>query len=98
MVQSNTEPQDIQVDWGTMKHGKVNILVHWNIEEIEHVDPMTEESTTYFQYDEVRINWILPTPMTSKVEIQTYFDANYTEGENILGWAMASKLHDGNVE
>jgi len=98
MVQSNTEPQNIQVDWGTMKHGKVDILVHWNVEEVGHVDPMTEETTTYFQYDEVRINWILPSPMTSKVEIQGYFNANYTDGENILGWAMASKLSDGDVE
>ena len=98
MVQSNTEPQNIQVDWGTMKHGKVDILVHWNVEEVEQTDPMTEETTTYYQYDEVRINWILPSPMTSKVEIQEYFDANYDQGENILGWAMASKLSDGDVE
>ena len=86
MVQSNTEPQDIQVDWGTMKHGKVDILVHWNVEEV------TLNDQTHFQYDEVRINWILPTPMTSKAEIQEYFDANYASGENILGWAQASKI------
>jgi len=28
MVQSSEEPQNIQVDWGKLKHGKVDILVH----------------------------------------------------------------------
>jgi len=97
MVQSNTQPQNIQVDWGKLKHGKVDILVHWNVEEVEHTDPMTEESITYYTYDECRMKWVLPSPMTSKVDIQTYFDNNYDQGEKILDWAKASKINESCV-
>lgn len=97
MVQSNTNPHNIQVDWGTLRHGTVDILVHWSVEEIIHADPMTEESITYYQYDECRMNWILPSPMTSKADIQTYFDNNYSAGENILDWAKASKIRQSDI-
>ena len=97
MVQSDTNPQNIQVDWGKLKSGKVDILVHWNIEEVTTTDPMTNESITYYTYDECRMNWILPNPMTSKADIQTYFDNNYSAGENILDWAKASKVNEDGV-
>ena len=89
MVQSNTQPQNIQVDWGKLKHGKVDILVHWNVEEVTHP---TEESITYYTYDECRMGWILPSPFSTREQIQAYFDANYDQGENILEWAQASKI------
>ena len=89
MVQSNTQPQNIQVDWGKLKHGKVDILVHWNVEEVTHP---TEESITYYTYDECRMKWILPSPFSTREQIQAYFDANYDQGENILEWAQASKI------
>ena len=92
MPSSHINPQLIEVDFATLKRGKVDILVHWNITE-----SLDENNNTIYSYDEVRMNWILPSPMTNKVEIQEYFDANYDQGENILGWAMASKLHDGDV-
>ena len=90
MVQSDTNPQNIQVDWGTLRHGTVYILVHWNVEEVT----MTEESITYYQYDECRMRWILPSPFSTREQIQAYFDANYDQGENILEWAMASKVNE----
>lgn len=94
MLQSSEEPQNIQVDWGKLKHGKVDILVHWNVEEVTHP---TEESITYYTYDECRMKWVLPSPMTSKVDIQTYFDNNYDQGEKILDWAKATRVSKSSV-
>lgn len=92
MPSSHESPQNIQIDFGTLKHGKVDILVHWDITPIESTDPMTNETRTTYEYEEVRMNWILPNPFTSKEEIQSYFDANYDQGEKILNWAQASKI------
>ena len=92
MPSSHINPQLIEVDFATLKRGKVDILVHWNITE-----SLDENDNTIYSYNEVRMNWILPIPMTSKIDIQTYFDANYTEGENILGWAKASKINESDV-
>ena len=90
MVQSSEEPQLIQIDWGKYKNGKVDILVHWNIQEKTREDEMG--SYTYWEYDEVRMRWVLPIPMSTRSEVQTYFDNNYNQGENILAWAQASKM------
>ena len=92
MPSSHINPQLIEVDFATLKRGKIDILIHWNITE-----SLDENDNTIYSYDECRLNWILPAPMTSKVEIQAYFDANYDQGDNILGWAMASKINDGDV-
>lgn len=83
MTNSFNNPQNIEVDFATLKHGKVDILVHWNVTE-----SLDENSNTMYSYNECRMNWILPTPMTTRVEVQTYFDDNYDE---ILGWAQATK-------
>ena len=97
MVQSSELPQNIQVDWGKLRSGKVDILVHWNIEEVTITDPMTEEPITYYTYDECRMNWILPSLMTTRAEIQSYFDNNYDADECILDWAKASKISEDGV-
>jgi hypothetical protein len=47
---------------------------------------------TSWSYESVRINWILPAVYESESAIQIYLDANYSTGENILGWAQASKI------
>ena len=97
MVKSNIEPQNIVPDFGTLKHGKLDILVNWNITSATKTDDMGNEYTEW-SYESVRLNWILPAVYESEAAVQAYLDANYDEGENILGWAMASKLHDGDVD
>ena len=97
MTSSNIEPQNIEIDWGRFKNGKVDILIHWDIGEVKRVDEMTGDTLTYYQYEEKRMNWVLPSPMTSKVEIQSYFNDNYDQGEKILDWAKAAKLKDSDL-
>ena len=87
MVQSSEEPQNIQVDCGKLKNGKVDILVHWNVEQKTRSD-----ESIYWEYDECRMNWVLPEPFTTREAIQNYFDNNYDTGENILNWAKATTI------
>lgn len=96
MVISNIEPQNITPDFGTLRNGKLDILVNWDISSETKQDDMGN-SYTIWSYESARINWILPSPMTSKIDIQTYFDNNYDQGENILNWAKASKINKTGV-
>ena len=96
MTASNIEPQNITPDFGTLKRGKLDILVNWDITSATKTDDMGNEYTEW-QYESVRINWVLPSPMTSRADIQTYFDNNYDRGENILNWAKASKINKTGV-
>jgi hypothetical protein len=91
MAQSSEEPKNIQIDYGKLKNGKIDILVHWDIEQKARSD-----NSIYWEYNECRLNWVLPEPYT-KSEIQTYFNNNYNTGENILKWAQASKLNSINI-
>lgn len=91
MVQSNIQPQNIIPDFGTLSHGKLDILVNWDItSEIKQDDQ--GNAYTILNYESVRLNWVLPQPYETNEEIQSYLDANYTAGENILGWAKATKI------
>lgn len=92
MTESNIEPQNIVPDFGTLKNGKLDILVNWNISNKTKQDDMGN-SYTIWNYESVRLNWILPQPYETEEAIQTYLDNNYDRGENILGWARASKLN-----
>ena len=91
MVNSNIEPTNIVPDFGTLKNGKLDILVNWNITSATVEDDMGNEYTEW-QYESARINWVLPAVYESESAIQSYLDANYSTGENILGWAQASKI------
>ncbi|MFA5760449.1 MAG: hypothetical protein WC877_01650 [Dehalococcoidales bacterium] len=89
MVESNVNPKLIHVD--RVRKGIAEILVRWSITEIKKA---TEEGIPYtdYQYDERRIEWILPEPYKTIEEVQKYLDANYDTGDNILNWAKASKV------
>lgn len=87
MVNSFNNPANVEVDFATLKHGKVDILVHWNV-----TTSQDENDNTMYNYDECRMRWILPSPFSTREQIQAYFDANYDQGENILEWAQASKI------
>lgn len=91
MVNSNVEPQNIVPDFGTLKHGKLDILVNWRISSETKQDDLGNEYTSWY-YESARINWVLPAVYESTTAIQAYLDANYASGENILGWAQASKI------
>lgn len=91
MVNSNIEPQTITPDFGTLRHGKLDILVNWDISSETKQDDMGNEYTEW-QYESVRLNWVLPAVYESEAAIQAYLDANYDEGENILGWAQATRV------
>jgi len=91
MTQSNIQPQNIVPDFGTLKRGKLDILVNWGITSATKLDDMGNEYTEW-QYESVRLNWVLPAVYESEAAIQAYLNANYDEGENILGWAQATKV------
>jgi hypothetical protein len=96
MVNSNIEPQTITPDFGTLKNGKLDILVNWNITRATKTDDLGNEYIEW-SYESVRINWVLPAVYESHAAIQAYFDANYDEGENILGWAQATRVNKSSI-
>ena len=93
MAESNIQPNQIIPDFGTLKHGKLDILVNWDITSETKTDDMGNEYIMW-DYESVRINWVLPAVYESESAIQAYLEANYSTGENILGWAQASKISD----
>lgn len=96
MTQSNIQPTNIVPDFGTLKNGKLDILVNWDITSATVEDDMGNEYTQW-SYESARINWIMPEVYESTTAIQAYLDANYSTGENILGWAQASKIGSGDL-
>ena len=91
MAESNIQPNTIIPDFGTLKNGKLDILVNWNISSETKQDEQGNEYTVW-SYESARINWVLPAVYESTAAIQAYLDANYDEGENILGWAQATRM------
>ena len=96
MAESNIQPNTIIPDFGTLKNGKLDILVNWNISSETKQDEMGNEYISWY-YESARINWVLLAVYESEAAIQTYLDANYDEGENILGWAQATKVNKNNL-
>ena len=96
MVNSNIEPQNITPDFGTLKRGKLDILVNWGITSATKLDDMGNEYTQW-SYESARINWVLPAVYESEAAIQSYLDANYDDGENILGWAQATWVSKSSI-
>ena len=96
MTASNIEPQNITPDFGTLKRGKLDVLVNWGITSATKLDDMGNEYTEW-QYESVRLKWVLPAVYESEAVIQAYLDANYDEGENILGWAQATRVSKSSV-
>jgi len=92
MAESNIQPNTIIPDFGTLKNGKLDIIVNWDITSDTKTDDMGNKYTEW-QYESARINWVLPAVYESESAIQSYLDANYDEGENILGWAQASNIN-----
>jgi len=76
MVKRNTEPELIEVDWGTFRNGSVDVLVHWNIV----AGTASDESGKSFQqwdYEESRIRVPLPAYARSLADAQAYLAPRY---------------------
>ena len=96
MTASNIDPQNIVPDFGTLKRGKLDILVNWDITSNTKTDDMGNEYTEW-SYESVRLNWVLPAVYESEAAIQAYLNANYDAGENILGWAQAARVNKSSI-
>lgn len=81
MVHSTVEPGVIDID--RIRSGKAEILVHWDISQVE-----TEEGEIVWQYEECRMQWVLP-GVYSAQGILDYFRNNEAE---IVSWAQATKV------
>ena len=96
MVISNTKPSNIEPDFGTLRNGKLDILVHWDIVEVPAETP-DGIAFSQWSYQEARIPWILPELFTSREAIQSYLDGIYESGDSatgqILNWAQSSKIN-----
>ena len=76
MVTKNTQPEQVELDWGSFKGGSVDVLVHWNITETTGT---TDDGQTYpqWQYDEARIRIPLPAHARSQATAQEYLNGRY---------------------
>lgn len=77
MVKRNTEPELVECDWGSFKGGSVDVLVHWNITEVEETDSMNESTYIAWQYEEARIRVPLPAHARSQATAQEYLNGRY---------------------
>jgi len=76
MVTKNTQPEQVELDWGSFASGSVDVLVHWNIVETTGT---TDDGTTYtqYEYDEARIRIPLPASARTPETAQTFANARY---------------------
>jgi len=76
MVTKNTQPGNVELEWGSFASGSVDVLVHWNITESTGT---TEDGQTYpqWQYDEARIRIPLPATARSQETAQAYLTDRY---------------------
>jgi len=77
MVTKNTQPEQVELDWGSFASGSVDVLVHWNITEVEETDSMNESTYIAWQYEEARIRVPLPAHARSQATAQEYLDGRY---------------------
>lgn len=85
MVESTIEPKSIQID--KIRRGIATILVHWDIGQIERETDFGKEML--WQYEECRMDWILPQAYESREEVEEYL-ANVEE--EILNWVKGAKV------
>jgi hypothetical protein len=86
MVNSDTEPQTLQLD--IIRRGVARVLVRWDIQQVERVDPIKEEVHTSWVYEEKAIPWILPEAYETTQDVVTYLNSIESE---IIGYAQAAR-------
>ena len=87
MVQSTIKPKTIEID--RIKNGIVTLLAHWDIKEKERTDEMSGKTQKIYQYEECRMQWVLPKAYSTKAGITSYLASVEDE---ILDWAKGSKV------
>jgi len=90
MVNSDVEPQTLQLD--RIDRGSARVLIRWNIQQVEKVDPMTQEVRSSWEYDEKVLWWALPEAYPTTQDVIDYL---VTQESVILGYAQASKMTYG---
>lgn len=92
MPESTVKPDVIEID--SIKNGKVNMLVRWDIQQEERTDEMSGKAQTIYTYEECAFRgkngWALPYAMTSRDEVAAYLA---TIEDELLGWAKGSQIH-----
>ena len=83
MVTKNTKPEDIELDYGSLKNGSVDVLIHWNI-----VEKTDSESKIYYEYNEERVK--IQVPSNSESEILAYISENSDRLFRIVGAILPS--------
>ncbi|HWQ65150.1 MAG TPA: hypothetical protein VN429_12085 [Methanospirillum sp.] len=86
---SNTKPDSITPDWGSLVSGKMDILVHWDISTKTGTDTLGS-SYTYYEYQEERIN--IEVPNSDQTTIQTYINVNMDRYFRMVGALSPSDL------
>jgi hypothetical protein len=76
MVTKNTQPEQVELDWGSFASGSVDVLVHWNITETTGT---TDDGQPYpqYEYEEARIRVPLPAHARSQETAQEYLNGRY---------------------
>ena len=76
MVKRNTQPEQVELDWGSFKGDSVDALVHWNITETAGT---TDDGETYaqYEYEEARIRVPLPAHARNQATAQEYVNGRY---------------------
>jgi len=86
---SNVQPTEITPDFGSMKSGKIDLLIHWDIVEKSGTTP-DNQAYTYWEYQEERIR--VDVPSTSQADIQEYIAANTDRYLRLVGANAPSDL------
>ena len=86
---SNVQPNEITPDFGSMKSGKIDLLIHWDIVEKVGTTP-DNQAYTYWEYQEERIR--VDVPSTSQADIQEYIAANTDRYLRLVGANAPSDL------
>ena len=74
MVTKSTKPDNIEPDFGTLKNGMIDVLIHWDIGEKTGIDS-NGLPYIYWEYSEERLR--VACPRGSESEIATYLTSRY---------------------
>jgi hypothetical protein len=86
MVNSDTEPQTLQLD--TIAGGVARILVHWDITQASRIDPDGSIRDAW-EYSEKVIPWILDQPYATTQDVINYLTSIEDE---IVNYARAARM------
>lgn len=79
---SNTKPENITPDWGSLAAGKMDLLIHWDITE-KTGQTLEGQSYNFWEYQEERIR--VDVPASDHAGIQTYITENTDRFFRLVG-------------